>query len=80
MHCDCIAKVNDGLAKEGLALKLHPAITWSTGVVEGTLCLETVAVRRGAKCRKLFPAYCPFCGKSTRKTATENVDQAKTSS
>jgi hypothetical protein len=63
--CDCIKLANEVLAKDGVALKLHPTVNLSTGVMWFDLALETYALRKGVKRKPLIRhVFCPFCGKN----------------
>lgn len=76
MNCDCIEKANTLLGNEGLALKLHQTVNMTTYEVSQSLALETIALKRGAKKKKLFPAFCPFCGTRATKTAVNKKEKA----
>jgi len=65
--CDCIRKANEALLPQGLCLKQHLTVSLETGETGTDLAIETVSLKRGVKAGKIFPLFCPFCGKPTKK-------------
>jgi hypothetical protein len=60
--CDCVAKVNEQLAKHNLQLAQRMTINLETGETGKALSLETVSLKRGVKARPIAISFCPFCG------------------
>lgn len=64
--CNCIQRVNELLAPDGLALETRAEITRDpnaeTMELSQVLAIGTIATRRGAKRKPVRLTFCPFCG------------------
>lgn len=68
MACNCIDEVNKKMAESGRNTMLDIPITFSTtggGVKNDKVTITTCKRddKKREKALRLFPAYCPFCGK-----------------
>ena len=60
--CGCVAKVNERLAKNHLALVRTMTVNVETGETGQALSLATYSLKRGVKARPIAISFCPFCG------------------
>lgn len=60
--CDCANKVDKFLRDKNT--RLSRAFVFSSGMPERLMVTtETLEKKRGAKPVKMFPSFCPFCGR-----------------
>lgn len=78
MNCECVERVNEGLAVGGVDYRVATAFVFSPNMSDGRelLQIETYYPGPARRGRKKPPGiictYCPFCGVRT-STATEEI-------
>lgn len=66
--CDCVAQVNEMLAKEKTCIDQISLINFKTGNVRQSMHIATAKTERGRhKAKTLLPTFCPFCGEKIAK-------------
>jgi hypothetical protein len=66
--CDCIADVNNHLADYNTQIMLP--IWVGNGNIKPFVETEKVDMKKRGKPRRIFAAYCPFCGNKYKAAVT----------